>query len=95
MMENPEGIPFRFLNVDVSHIFIKKIEEYSAIFGQKQIQNIMYTLSLMENKGKAEKMENLLQTNIQKSADWCNRFQVPFHSLSSPLNLFLGSNFDG
>jgi hypothetical protein len=95
MMENPEGIPFRFLNVDVSQIFIKKIEEYSAIFGQKQIQNIMYTLSLMENKGKAEKMENLLQTNIQKSADWCNRFQVPFHSLLSPLNLFLGSNFDG
>ena len=26
MMENPEGIPFRFLNVDVSQIFIKKID---------------------------------------------------------------------
>jgi 23S rRNA U2552 (ribose-2'-O)-methylase RlmE/FtsJ len=92
MMEsdNESDNPFRFLNVDISQIFSKKIEEYSAIFGQKQIQNIMYTLSLIENKGKAEKIETLIQTNIQKSADWCNRFQVPFHSMISPSNLFLG-----
>ena len=93
-MENPEGTPFRFLNVDISQIFSKKIEEYSAIFGQKQIQNIMYTLSLIENKGKAEKMETLIQTNIQKSADWCARFQVPFHSTLTPSNLFLTADVD-
>jgi len=88
--DNESDNPFRFLNVDISQIFGKKIEEYNAIFGQKQIQNIMYTLSLIENKGKAEKIETLIQTNIQKSADWCNRFQVPFHSMISPSNLFLG-----
>lgn len=96
MMESPNNNdPLRFLNVDISHIFSKKIEEYNAIFGQKQIQNIMYTLSLIENKSNADKMETLIETNVQKSSDWCSRFKIPFHSLSSPLNLFLGCNFDG
>ena len=89
MCENPDGLTGRFLNVDISQLFHKKIEEYNAIFGQKQIQNIMYTLSLMENKNKIDKIENLLQTNIQKSMDWCNRFHIPFHSLNIPANIFL------
>jgi hypothetical protein len=42
--------PRRFLNIPVSHFFMKKLEEYNAIFGQKQIQNIHYTLSMIENK---------------------------------------------
>ena len=89
MCENPDGITGRFLDIDVPQIFYKKIEEYNAIFGQKQIQNIMYTLSLMENKNKSDKIENMLQTNIQKSMDWCNRFHIPFHSLNIPTNIFL------
>ena len=83
------GSPFRFLNIDVSQFFIKKVEEFNAIFGQKQIQNITYTLSLMENKGKLDKIENLIQTNIQKSMDWCNRFHIPYHILNTPVNLFV------
>jgi hypothetical protein len=33
------------------------MEEYNAIFGQKQIQNIYYTLALMENKSKYENIK--------------------------------------
>ena len=92
MMENPDGFPGRFINKDnlPNHYFIKKIEEYNAIFGQKQIQNITYTLSLIDSKTKMDKIETLLQTNIQKSMDWCNRFQVPYYSLNTPTNIFLG-----
>jgi len=91
MCENPDGFAGRFLSSSSEHhqFFIKKIEEYNAIFGQKQIQNITYTLSLIDSKVKQEKIESLLQTNIQKSMDWCSRFQVPFHLLNTPTNIFL------
>jgi hypothetical protein len=94
-MSMKDTLPGRFLtpgsssDVGIHHFFIKRIEEYNAIFGQKQIQNITFTLSLIENKTKQEKIESLLMMNIQKSMDWCSRFQVPFHSLNTPTNLFL------
>jgi 23S rRNA U2552 (ribose-2'-O)-methylase RlmE/FtsJ len=91
MTENIDGFPGRFINKDagINQYFVKKIEEYNAIFGQKQIQNITYTLSLIDSKTKMDKIETLLQTNIQKSMDWCNRFQVPYYSLNTPTNIFL------
>jgi len=89
MCENIDEPIRRFLNCSVSQLFLKKMEEYNAIFGQKQIQNITYTLSLMEHKNKTNKIDSLLYTNIQKSMDWCNRFHIPFHSLNNPSNLFL------
>jgi 23S rRNA U2552 (ribose-2'-O)-methylase RlmE/FtsJ len=81
--------PLRFLNIDVSYLFIKKMEEYNAIFGQKQIQNINYTLSLMETKTKLDKIESLIKTNIQKSMDWCSKYNIPYNILNTPTNIFL------
>jgi 23S rRNA U2552 (ribose-2'-O)-methylase RlmE/FtsJ len=96
MMENPGSFPGRFINRDIgiNQYFIKKIEEYNAIFGQKQIQNITYTLSLIDSKTKMDKIETLLQLNIQKSMDWCIRFQVPYYSLNTPTNIFLAGTED-
>jgi 23S rRNA U2552 (ribose-2'-O)-methylase RlmE/FtsJ len=81
--------PLRFLNIDISYLFIKKMEEYNAIFGQKQIQNINYTLSLMETKTKLDKIESLINTNIQKSMDWCSKYSIPYNILNTPTNIFL------
>lgn len=83
--------PLRFLNIDVSYLFIKKMEEYNAIFGQKQIQNINYTLSLMETKTKLDKIESLIKTNIQKSMDWCSKYNIPYNILNTPTNIFLSN----
>jgi len=85
-LNEPTG---RFLNINISQIFLKKIQEYNAIFGQLQIQNITYTLSLIDNKNKMYKIDNLLYTNIQKSMDWCNKFHIPFNSLNTHSNIFL------
>jgi len=81
--------PLRFLNIEIPDFFTKKLEEYNAIFGQKQIQNIHYTLSLLNNKMKTDKIDTLIQTNVQKSIDWCNRFHIPFNKLNTPINIFL------
>jgi hypothetical protein len=81
----------RFLNIPVSNVFIKKLEEYNAIFGQKQIQNIHFTLSLIENKPKYDKLESLIQNNIEKCMDWCERYSLPYNVMNVPTNIFLDS----
>jgi 23S rRNA U2552 (ribose-2'-O)-methylase RlmE/FtsJ len=90
-MLDTEKNTLRFLNIDISYLFIKKMEEYNAIFGQKQIQNIHYTLSLMETK-KLDKIEMLIKTNIQKSTDWCIKYNIPHNILNNQTNIFL-TNF--
>ena len=90
-MLDTEKNTLRFLNIDISYLFIKKMEEYNAIFGQKQIQNIHYTLSLMETKTKLDKIEMLIKTNIQKSTDWCIKYNIPHNILNNPTNIFLAN----
>ena len=81
MNHSKKEVACRFLNIEVPFMFVQKIEEYNAIFGQKQIQNIHYTLSLIENKFKQEKINTLVDINIKKSVDWCIRYDVPYNIL--------------
>jgi hypothetical protein len=67
----------RFLNIPLSLSFTSHIEEYNAIFGQQQIENIHYTLSLMENKNKDEKIDTLIKTNVNRSTNWCIKYNIP------------------
>jgi len=81
-MMNPDNKYIsRFLNIDIPYYFLKKLEEYNAVFGQKQIQNIHYTFCLMENKKKTEKIEQLLLINNEKCIDWCIKNNVPYNIL--------------
>jgi len=89
MLMNQDTDPLRFLNINVSNLFIKKIEEYNAIFGQKQIQNIHFTMSLIENKTKYDKIDLLIKTNVKKSVDWCIKYNIPYNVLNMCLNIFL------
>jgi hypothetical protein len=54
----------RFLNIPLSYYFTIKLEEYNAIFGQQQIENIHYTISLIENKQKHEKQLRVAQSRV-------------------------------
>jgi 23S rRNA U2552 (ribose-2'-O)-methylase RlmE/FtsJ len=82
----------RFLSIPVSYFFTSRIEEYNAIFGQQQIENIHYTISLIDNKNKQEKIDNLIKTNIQKCVAWCMKYNV-LHNTFSPTttNIFLST----
>jgi 23S rRNA U2552 (ribose-2'-O)-methylase RlmE/FtsJ len=82
MNVSEKELPCRFLCVDLPFYFVQRVEEYNAIFGQKQIQNIHYTLSLIDNKYKQDKIDTLVEINIQKSIDWCIRFNVPHTSFN-------------
>jgi hypothetical protein len=71
----------RFLNTQPSNFFITRIVEYNAIFGQQQIENIYYTISLIENRHKNEKIDSLIKQNSQKCVNWCIKYNVPYNQL--------------
>jgi hypothetical protein len=79
----------RFVSINVSNNFLSKLEEYNAIFGQQQIENINYTLSLIENKHKQDKIDNLIKINIQKSILWCYKYNIPCNIVNNEANIFL------
>ena len=88
MMDNNE-YSNRFLNISISNYFLSKIEEYNSIFGQQQIENIYYTISLMDTKYKSEKINNLIKLNIQKSIHWCIKHNIPYNMVANKSNVFL------
>ena len=67
----------RFLNIPLSYHFIIKMEEYNAIFGQQQLENIHYTISLIESKYKTDKLEQIVKVNISKCIQWCIKYNIP------------------
>jgi len=73
----------RFLNTPISNYFITKLEEYNAIFGQQQIENIHHTIALIDNNNTDDKIDNMVKTNIQKAIQWCNKFNVPCNAMFS------------
>jgi len=71
----------RFLNIPIPFFFINKLEEFNAIFGQQQIENIHYTISLISSKHKQDKIDNLIKLNIQKCVQWCMKNNVEINFL--------------
>ena len=59
------------MNILSTLLFITKIEEYNAIFGQQQIENIHYTLTLIDN----DKKENSLVGKIISASFVGNSYQ--------------------
>lgn len=81
MMSSPTANIHRFLNLTPSNYFLTKMEEYNSIFGQQQMENIHQTLLLIESRYKNEKINNLIKLNIQKSVNWCIKYDVPYNSV--------------
>ena len=63
----------------LNYYFINKLEEYNAIFGQQQIENIMYTINLVQSKQKNEKIDLNKKHKVLKSIAWCTKYNLPFH----------------
>jgi len=71
---------FRFLKRDLPLLFTSRVEEYNAIFGQQQIENIYFTLSLIDNH-KQDKVDALIKVNVQKCVQWCIKYGVSHHNM--------------
>lgn len=76
------------IDYNLDYYFINKLEEFNAIFGQQQIENINNTLALTIN-AKNEKIESLKKNNIQKSIQWCEKFNIPHNKSGLSTNIFM------
>lgn len=88
-MMNANEYTHHFLNISMSHYFLTKMEEYNSIFGQQQIENIYYTLVLIDTKHRSEKINALIKNNIQKSIQWCIKYNIPYNYFIDKSNIFL------
>lgn len=80
------GIERLFYGKNIPSIFISKVEDYNAIIGQQQLENIHQTLSMIDKFVKPEKIEQMTKQNIAKCINWCMRHQVPYNSITT--NIF-------
>jgi 23S rRNA U2552 (ribose-2'-O)-methylase RlmE/FtsJ len=80
----------RFLDISISNLYKNKIEEYNSIFGQQQIENIHYTISLFDKNSKIDKLNQLSRNNIIKCINWCIKYNVPYNSIINN-NIFLNT----
>ena len=95
MVSSPTNItnqPYvhRFLNCSIPLSFVSKVEEYNAILGQQQLENIHATLLLIDNQYNQEKIDSLVNTNIQKSILLCTKLGIQHNNFTTnPVNIFL------
>ena len=76
---------FRFKH---DRVYLTRIEEINAIFGENQIENIINTLNLIMNKS-TEKNENLKKSNVQKCIQWCEKHGISHYKVIQTVNIFL------
>ena len=86
---NTANYVWRILNFQVPRHFTKHVEDINAMFGHQQIENIHYTISLIDKHSKYDKTEQLTKQNITKCVNWCLEHKIPYYSVNS-LNVFSG-----
>jgi len=69
----------RILDINIPKLYVTKIEEYNAIYGQQQLETISNTLQIIQNPI-SEKLYELIKTHIQKCKRWCQKHDMPYHN---------------
>ena len=78
----------RVLNINIPYLYINKLEDINAILGQQQLENILYTLHLLDNN-KSDKLEVIKKNNIQKCIQWCIKNSLPYYKNINQSNVFV------
>tara|TARA_B100001142_G_scaffold177546_1_gene177242 strand:- start:1465 stop:2664 length:1200 start_codon:yes stop_codon:yes gene_type:complete len=83
-----------FLDINHNLHFTNSLEEINIILGQRQIENILFTIKIINNSDKycKEKITKLKQSNISKCIKWCENNNIPtnkFKDILVPKNIFL------
>jgi len=77
------------LDSNLDLYYLNKLEEYNAIFGQQQIENISSTINLMSYKNKNDKLELFKKNNIYKCIQWCEKHNIPYNKTQVTNNIFM------
>jgi len=89
--DNNQKYIWKMLNFDIPRYFTKQIEDINSIFGQQQIENIHYTISLIDKQPKQDKIDQLIRQNITKCVNWCIDHSILYNNLTTT-NVFEQGN---
>jgi 23S rRNA U2552 (ribose-2'-O)-methylase RlmE/FtsJ len=81
----------RFLDCTIPRYFVKRIEEMNAVFGTQQIENIHYTISIIDKNSKYDRLEQLTKQNMQKCVAWCIEHGIAYNNFSNT-NMFVSDS---
>jgi cap1 methyltransferase len=77
---------WKLVNFEIPRHFTKQIEDINAVFGKQQIENIHFTLSLIDKHPKQERIDQIVKKNITKCINWCIEYSIPYNNFST--NIF-------
>jgi 23S rRNA U2552 (ribose-2'-O)-methylase RlmE/FtsJ len=75
-------------NHDIHSLFLHKVEEINAIYGQQQIENILTTLNYIKENiisNNKEKVDKIKSMNIKKCIQWCKLNNQPIYAFLQTL----------
>ena len=82
---------WKLLDFEIPRHFTKQIEDINSTFGQQQIENIHYTISLIDKQPKQDKLDQLVKQNITKCIHWCMEHEISYNNLVNT-NIFEPKN---
>lgn len=65
---------------NVSYFFKTKVNNINILIIQQQIEIINHTFNLINNKNNCEKIKEIIQSNLQKSIQFCKKYNLPYHN---------------
>jgi hypothetical protein len=80
---------YTIIGNNIPYYFNNKIDDMNNIIGQQQLESLDMIISILKNKNKEDKIEIIKKMNIQKSANWCEKFKIPYNKFSDKTNIFL------
>ena len=72
----------RIFNSEIPYFYLSKIEECNAIIGQQQIENILFTLSLLDNP-KPRRLETIIRRHVVACEKWCAKYGISTNEVTS------------
>ena len=64
----------------ISYFFKTKVNNINILIIQQQIEIINHTFNLINNKNNCDKIKEIIQSNIQKSIQFCKKYNLPYHN---------------
>ena len=87
---NENKIITSILDTDISYRFKNVIEELNITLAHKQIDNILTTIKLIENRDRRNESRrndknliNIKQNNVKQCIEWCIENNIPYNNINN------------
>jgi hypothetical protein len=91
--DNPNEYHIKsIINDEIPFYFINKIDDINIIIGQQLLEGLNQLISIVKNKNRDIKLDNIKKINIQRCVQWCEKFNIPCNKIIEKSNIFLPTN---